>query len=265
MKIARVEHEGNTYYGVVQDDRVKLFIGDPSGAMAEVGLTPPLTECKLLAPVMPPNIIAIGLNYRRHAAESQMEIPKQPLMFLKANTSVIGPHDPIVLPHMAPDQVDYEAELCIVIGRTARNVSEADALDYVFGYTCGNDVSARDCQFGDKQWARGKSFDTFCPLGPWIETDIPDPENLGIRAVLNGQVMQDSSTSDLIFGCRQLVSFLSHHLTLLPGTVIMTGTPEGVGFPRNPPVYLKPGDVIEIEIDGIGKISNPVVADTASR
>jgi 2-keto-4-pentenoate hydratase/2-oxohepta-3-ene-1,7-dioic acid hydratase in catechol pathway len=141
-------------------------------------------------------------------------------------------------------------------------VSEDIALDYVFGYTCGNDVSARDCQLRlDGQWARGKSFDTFCPLGPWIETEIADPDNLAIRSRLNGQVMQESTTSDLIFNCRHLISFLSHNMTLLPGTVIMTGTPEGVGFVRKPPVYLKAGDVIEVEIEGIGTLSNTVRAE----
>lgn len=261
MKIARVQWQDKTYYGLVQGESLKLFSGDPAQSLVEIGETVALAEVKLLAPVQPPNVIAIGLNYRRHATETNMEPPPHPLMFIKANTSVIGPDEPIVLPAMAPAQVDYETELCIIIGKQARNVSEADALSYVFGYTVGNDVSARDCQFGDKQWARGKSFDTFCPLGPWIETDIADPDNLGIRARLNGQTMQDSNTSDLIFNCRQLISFLSHNLTLLPGTVIMTGTPEGVGFARKPPVYLQAGDVIEVEVDGIGTLRNPVVVE----
>jgi 2-keto-4-pentenoate hydratase/2-oxohepta-3-ene-1,7-dioic acid hydratase in catechol pathway len=211
--------------------------------------------------VRPWDEIALGLNYRRHAAESQMKVPDHPQMFLKATSSVVGEGDAIVLPKMAPSEVDYEAELCLVIGKTARNVSEEEALDYVFGYTCGNDVSARDCQLRlDSQWARGKSFDTFCPLGPWIETDL-DPDDAAIGSRLNGQVMQQSSTADMIFNCRHLVSFLSRVMTLRPGTVIMTGTPEGVGFARKPPVFLRPGDTIEVEVAGIGVLSNTVAAE----
>ena len=260
MKIARFEYQNEIRQGVVEGEEIELLaVADQS----RTGQVVKLSEGKLLAPVCPPNVIALGLNYRKHAVESQMKLPERPLMFLKATTSVIGPNDPIVLPHMAPTEVDYEAELCLVIGKTARNVSEAEALEYVMGYTCGNDVSARDCQIrlDGGQWARGKSFDTFCPLGPWIETDL-DPDNVAIGSRLNGQTMQASNTSDLIFNCRQLVSYLSHSLTLLPGTVIMTGTPEGVGFVRQPPVYMQAGDVIEIEIEGIGVLRNPVVADS---
>jgi 2-keto-4-pentenoate hydratase/2-oxohepta-3-ene-1,7-dioic acid hydratase in catechol pathway len=158
--------------------------------------------------------------------------------------------------------VDYEAELAVVIGKTARHVSEQDALDYVFGYTCANDVSQRLCQKTlDRQWARGKSFDTFCPLGPWIETGISDPQTLGIRSRLNGETMQDSNTGRLIFDVRKLVSYISDAMTLLPGTLILTGTPDGVGDAREPAVYLRDGDTIEVEIDGIGTLSNPVVAE----
>ncbi|MCE5236916.1 fumarylacetoacetate hydrolase family protein [bacterium] len=259
MKIARFEYQNETRQGIVEGQEIELLaLADQS----RTGQVVKLSEGRLLAPVCPPNVIALGLNYRKHAVESQMKLPERPLMFLKATTSVIGPNDPIVLPHMAPTEVDYEAELCLVIGKTARNVSEAEALEYVMGYTCGNDVSARDCQIrlDGGQWARGKSFDSFCPLGPWIETEL-DPDNVAIGSRLNGQVMQASNTSDLIFNCRQLVSYLSHSLTLLPGTVIMTGTPEGVGFVRQPPVYMQAGDVIEIEIEGIGVLRNPVVAD----
>jgi 2-keto-4-pentenoate hydratase/2-oxohepta-3-ene-1,7-dioic acid hydratase in catechol pathway len=260
MKIARFEHHHQIRQGVVEGETLDLL--SPSGT-TRTGEIVDLTDIKLLPPVCPPNIIALGLNYRKHAVESKMKLPERPLMFLKATTTVIGPNNPIVLPHMAPTEVDYEAEMCLIIGKEARNVSPEDALEHVMGYTCGNDVSARDCQIRlDTQWARGKSFDTFCPLGPWIETEL-DPDNLAIRSRLNGQVMQDSHTSDLIFSCRELVSYLSHNLTLLPGTVIMTGTPGGVGFVRQPPVYLRPGDVIEIEVEGIGTLSNPVVADEA--
>ncbi len=218
---------------------------------------------RLLAPIEPPNVIAIGLNYQRHAAESGTKVPDFPLVFFKLTTSVVGPGEPIVLPADAPDEVDYEAELAVVIGRRARKVSEADALRYVLGYTCANDVSARDCQIRrDKQWARAKGFDTFCPLGPCVVIDpAMNPDALPIRARLNGQVMQDSNTADMIFSVPRLISYLSYQFTLLPGTVICTGTPEGVGCARKPPVYLKPGDTITIEIDGIGELSNPVVAD----
>lgn len=259
MKIARFEYGNQIRRGIVQGQEIEL-VGDLS--LNPTGESVALAEVRLLAPVDPPNVLALGLNYRRHAAETGMKVPERPLLFIKANTSVIGPGAPIILPGIAPDEVDYEAEMCIVIGKKAKNVSLDDALDYVFGYTCGNDVSARDCQLRlDGQWARGKSFDTFCPLGPWIETELPNPDKLTIRSLLNGQVMQDSSTSDLIFNCREIISFLSHNLTLLPGTVIMTGTPSGVGMARTPPVYMRAGDVIEIEIEGIGTLSNPVKSE----
>lgn len=260
MKIVRFEYQGQISRGILEDNDIALV--SCCCELTPTGETVALADVKLLAPVCPPNVLALGLNYRRHATETQMKVPERPLLFLKANTSVTGPEADIILPALAPDEVDYEAELCIVIGKCAKNVSEEDALDYVLGYTCGNDVSARDCQLRlDGQWARGKSFDTFCPLGPWIETEIADPDNLGIRSRLNGVVMQDSNTSDLIFNCRHLISFLSHNLTLLPGTVIMTGTPEGVGMARKPPVWMKAGDVIEVEIDGLGTLKNTVRAE----
>jgi len=172
---------------------------------------------------------------------------------------VIGPEEKIILPQMAPDEVDYEAELTIVIGKEAKNIEIEEAEDYIFGYTCSNDVSARDCQLRlDQQWSRGKSFDTFCPLGPWIETELAEPDHCRIVSRLNGEIMQDSNTSDLIFNTKELLSYCSKNFTLYPGTVIMTGTPEGVGFTRKPPVFLKHGDIIEIEIEGIGKLINEV-------
>lgn len=222
---------------------------------------------KRLAPVEPPNIIAIGRNYPAHAKEMKADsIESEPLIFLKATTCVIGPDEPIVLPRSAPDEVDFEAELAVVIGRTAKDVSVADALDHVLGYTCANDVSARDCQKRrDKQWARGKSFDTFCPIGPCI---VPRSEvdctRLTIRSTLNGQVMQESNTGEMLFSVARLVSYLSHQFTLLPGTVILTGTPEGVGAARTPPVFLRPGDEISVEIEGIGRLSNRVISHDAS-
>ena len=224
------------------------------------GKTVALKNAKLLAPVEPPQVVAIGLNYRRHAQESGMAVPTAPVVFIKTCNAVAGPGDDIVLPAMAPNEVDYEAELVIVIGKKAKNVREADALDYILGYTCGNDVSARDCQLRlDKQWARGKSFDTFAPLGPWIVTGL-DGDNLDIRLTLNGAEMQHSNTSDMVFGCRQLVSYLSQCMTLLPGSVIMTGTPSGVGMGRKPPVWLKAGDTVKVEIEGIGALTNNVVS-----
>jgi len=261
MKIVSFKCGSDVFHGSLDDDSIRVLSDSPFKCVEFTGDSVSLGEVQLQSPVQPPNVLAIGLNYRRHAKESGMAMPDHPLLFIKANSSVIGPDAPIVLPRVAPDEVDYEAELCIVIGKTARNVSEDKALDYVFGYTCGNDVSARDCQLKlDGQWARGKSFDTFCPLGPWIETEVEDPDNLAICLRINDQIMQKSSTSDLIFNCSQLISFLSSCMTLLPGTVIMTGTPEGVGFARDPQVFLKSGDRVEVEIEGIGALSNSVVA-----
>ncbi|HBQ64410.1 MAG TPA: hypothetical protein DD727_05730, partial [Clostridiales bacterium] len=220
-----------------------------------------LTQVNLLSPVTPPNIIAIGLNYRQHARESGMKLPERPVIFIKATTSVIGPEEAIRLPSTAPDEVDYECELAAVIGRTAKNVPVERALEYVLGYTCGNDVSARDCQMKlDVQWARAKSFDTFCPLGPWIETQL-DPDNANIRTRINTTIFQESNTGDMIFPMAELVSWCSRNMTLLPGTVILSGTPQGVGFARKPPVFLKAGDVVEVEVEGIGVLRNRVESE----
>jgi 2-keto-4-pentenoate hydratase/2-oxohepta-3-ene-1,7-dioic acid hydratase in catechol pathway len=223
------------------------------------GLLYSLDGVKLMAPVPNPSkVIAIGLNYRDHAREQGAPIPERPIIFAKFPTSVIGPGDAITWDPALTQQVDYEAELAVVIGQMARNVSEEDALSVVAGYTCGNDVSARDLQFGDHQWVRGKSLDTFCPLGPVLVTpdEIPDPQALAIRAVLNGNVMQDSRTSEMIFGVRELIAFASRAFTLLPGDVILTGTPHGVGVFRKPPLFLKDGDRIAIEIEKIGRLEN---------
>lgn len=261
MRIVRFENDSTVAYGILDSKEIEVLAGRPFDKIRRTNKVFPLDSVKLLAPVSPPNILAIGLNYRRHAAESNLPQPQHPLLFLKATTSVIGPDEPIRLPKAAPDEVDYEAELCIVIGSTAHHVSEAEALNCVFGYTCGNDVSARNVQLKqDTQWARGKSFDTFCPLGPWIETDLdPDKTPIGLR--LNGRTMQESNTDDLIFPCARIVSFLSRCLTLLPGTVIMTGTPAGVGFARKPPVFLNAGDVVEVHVGGIGVLRNPVATE----
>lgn len=219
---------------------------------------------KLLAPVVPTNLPCIGLNYKKHAAESNSPLPAHPVLFIKNTASVQNPGDAIELPRkLTSHKVDYECELAVVIGRRCKNVSRADALSYVLGYTCANDVSARDWQRdgGGGQWCTGKGFDTFAPLGPVLVTadEIPNPNALRIRTILNGEVMQDWNTDDMIFDVATIIEFLSSSRTLLPGTVILTGTPHGVGFARNPPVWLKAGDTVSIEIGKIGTLTNPVV------
>jgi 2-keto-4-pentenoate hydratase/2-oxohepta-3-ene-1,7-dioic acid hydratase in catechol pathway len=219
---------------------------------------------KILAPVVPVNILAIGLNYRKHAEEGGKGVPERPMLFLKATSSLLSPGEPIELPRkLASSEVDYECELAVVIGKRCKNATRANALGFVLGYTCANDVSARDWQnrLGGGQFCQGKSFDTFCPLGPVLVTrdEIPDPNNLNIKTVLNGQAMQDWNTNDMVFGVAALIEFLSGSKTLLPGTVILTGTPHGVGFARKPPVFLKAGDSVTIEIEKIGALTNPVV------
>lgn len=224
----------------------------------------PSSDAYWFAPVpRPGKIICIGLNYRDHAAESKMPIPEKPVVFSKFPTAVIAPGEPVVLPSTS-QQVDYEAELAVVIGRRAKHVSADRAYDYVLGYTAFNDVSARDFQFSDGQWQRGKSCDTFAPMGQTIVTTdtIPDPHKLSIKLLLNGQTMQDSNTDQLIFGVPALIEFLSQSITLEPGDVIATGTPPGVGFARNPPVFLKPGDKMEVMIEGMGGLGNPVVCES---
>lgn len=218
---------------------------------------------KLLAPVDPRAILCIGLNYKFHAEESGMAIPPHPVLFMKSPGAVQNPGDPILLPSvLKSDSVDYECELAVVIGKAARNVSKADALNYVLGYTCANDVSARDWQKngGGGQWCRGKTFDTFCPLGPVLVTadEIPNPNALGIKTILNGEAVQDWNTNDMIFDVPTLIEFLSADTTLLPGTVIITGTPQGVGMARKPPLWMKAGDSVTVEIEGIGSLTNPV-------
>ena len=229
-------------------------------SLRRAGAVMDLSAVRLLAPVpRPGKVVCIGLNYRDHARESGMAIPERPVVFSKFTTSVIGPERPVVVPAISA-QVDYEAELAVVIGRWARRVPKESALEYVLGYTNFNDVSARDLQFADQQWQRGKSCDTFGPMGPYLVTadEVKDPHRLGIRLRLNGQTMQDSNTDQLIFGVGELVAFLSESITLEPGDVIATGTPPGVGFARKPPVFLKPGDVMEVEVEGLGVLRNPV-------
>jgi len=246
------------------DGSSRQIVGDILGAYEVTG--EPARVEKLLAPVAPVAFFCIGLNYRRHAEEGKAAIPQFPVLFMKSPAAVQNPGDPIVLPRRLESQeVDYECELAVVIGRRCKNVPKESALDYVLGYTCANDVSARDWQgkWGGSQWCRGKTFDTFAPLGPCLvlKDEIPDPSALKIRTVLNGQVMQDWNTGDMIFDVPTLIAFLSGSTTLLPGTVILTGTPHGVGFARKPPVFLQPGDSVTIEIDRIGALTNPVVAE----
>lgn len=265
MRLVRFSIDEKVSYGVIEDNIIEEIEGLPWEGIVTTGNEYPLDKVKLLAPVCPPAVWAIGLNYLAHAEEGGFPIPSEPVVFLKAASSVIGSDENIVLPAMLPTEVDYEAELGIVIGRPCKNVSEEEALDYVLGYTCANDVSARDAQMKyDQQWARAKSFDTFCPIGPWIEMDL-DADNVDISLKLNGNVMQSSNTSDMIFPCAKVVSYISQIGTLLPGTVIVTGTPSGVGVARNPQVFLRPGDEVEVIIEGIGTLKNAVESDTITK
>ncbi|MDI6776088.1 MAG: fumarylacetoacetate hydrolase family protein [Syntrophales bacterium] len=256
-----------------EDDQVLCGLYEPElsgkariirgGLFGDFDVTPESARIKhLLSPLLPCNILALGLNYRKHADETKTSYPAIPVIFMKATTSVIGHMAPILLPMAGPDKVDYEAELAVIIGKKAKNISPSDAMNYILGYTCANDVSARDWQIEKqkKQWVRGKSFDTFCPLGPCLVTrdEIPDPHNLRIRTIINGITLQDSNTSDMVFDIPAIVSDLSRSMTLLPGTVILTGTPEGVGFTREPPIFLREGDMITIAIEKIGQLTNPV-------
>ena len=264
MKILRfLDHAGNVRYGIPNDSDLSTATaldGDLYTGLTETKEL--LSVAKVLAPVEPVNILCIGLNYKRHAEESKMALPERPLLFIKPTSTLSNPGDAIVHPKTTTE-LDYECELAVVIGKTAKNVEQIDALDYVLGYTCANDVSARDWQLRfDKQWARGKSFDTFCPLGPVLVTadEIPNPNALQIQTRVNGETLQNSNTEDMIFHVREIISYLSHGMTLLPGTVILTGTPEGVGMGRTPQRWLVPGDTCEIEIEKIGVLTNHVSA-----
>lgn len=223
----------------------------------------PLDDLKLLPPLTDPDkIICIGLNYNEHAVESEMDLPEEPVFFCKFKSSIIGPEAPIMIPKVS-NQVDYEAELAVIIGKRGKHIPEEEAMEHVAGYTCFNDVSARDLQFRGGQWIKGKALDTFAPLGPYIVTkdEVSDPHNLKIGLELNGRMMQDSSTDKLIFNIPRLIAFLSQLFTLEAGDIIATGTPSGVGFTRQPPVFLKPGDVVKVIIEQVGELVNPVVAE----
>jgi 2-keto-4-pentenoate hydratase/2-oxohepta-3-ene-1,7-dioic acid hydratase in catechol pathway len=265
MKIVRYLSDGHKEYGCLHPDGTTTRLdGDPFADRRDTGEL--VRVDKLLAPILPADILCIGLNYRRHAEEGKQAIPEWPVLFMKNRGALQNPGDPILLPtRLASEAVDYECELAVVIGKPCKNVRRAEALDYVLGYTCANDVSARDWQMkkGGSQWCRGKTFATFAPMGPCLVTtdEIPNPNALRIRTVLNGEVMQDWSTDDMIFDVPTLIEFLSGSTLLLPGTVILTGTPHGVGAARKPPVFLKGGDTVTIEIEGIGALTNPVVAE----
>ena len=252
MRIARFSHDDAIRFGIVDGTDLVVLAGDPLFAGFETtGERVPLGEVALLAPVIPRSkVIGIARNYRDHAAELGNEVPAEPMMFLKPNTSVIGPGDAIVRPAQS-ERTDYEGELAAVIGRVAKNVSVEDALDYVFGYTIGNDVTARDLQKTDGQWARAKGFDTFCPLGPAIETEFTPSADVRIVTRVNGEVRQDGTLGAMVHSVAEFISYASHAFTLLPGDVILAGTPAGVG-------PFVAGDIVEVEITGLGTLRNLV-------
>jgi len=258
MKITRyLDSQGQMHYA----GNGNKLVGDLYGHYTVTNQ--PADVRKLLAPVAPTALLCIGLNYRQHAAETNAKIPELPILFMKAISAVQHPGDPILLPtRLKSAEVDYECELAIVIGKTCKNVAKADALPYVLGYMCANDVSARDWQIqkGGGQWCRGKTFDTFAPLGPCLVTtdEIPNPNTLQLKTIVNGETLQNSNTADMIFDVPTLIEFLSGSTTLLPGTVILTGTPQGVGMARSPKRWLQPGDTVTIEIEKIGSLTNPV-------
>jgi len=253
MKIVRFDQEGRSGYGVLDGEKILPIWENPFAGITEIGETLVLSDVTLLAPCEPSKIVALGLNYRDHAAEFGHPVPEEPLIFLKPSTAVIGPEAAIIYPKMSR-RVDYEAELAVVIGKTAHRVREDDALEYVLGYTCFNDVTARDLQKKDGLFTRAKGFDTFAAMGPWIETAIGDPDNVMVEAYLNGEPRQHASTSNMVFGVRRLIAFISEVMTLLPGDVISTGTPSGIG-------PMRPGDVVEVRVEGIGTLRNRVLAE----
>ena len=250
MKIVRYRYRKHVAYGILDEGDIRMIRGDVFGDLRPGETVARLEEVTLMAPVAPGKIVAVGLNYRDHALEVGLKTPEEPLLFLKPPTAVIGPGEAIHYPSMA-SQVDYEGELGVVIRKETKNVPPERAAAHILGYTCFNDVTARDLQKKDRQWTRAKGFDTFAPLGPWIETDV-DPKHLKLETFLNGELMQSSTTENLIFDCYELVSFISRIMTLMPGDVIATGTPSGIG-----PIAV--GDRVEVVIEGIGTLENTVV------
>lgn len=253
MRIARYEYEGRVRYGLAdpQSGKIREIEGDPFGRVEATGVARGIDEVRLLAPVVPGKIVAVGLNYKDHAREMGKEIPEEPLLFLKAPSALNNPGGEIVYPQQS-QRVDYEAELAVVIGRMAKDVREKEAAGFILGYTCINDVTARDLQVKDVQYTRAKGFDTFAPLGPWIVTDF-DPSSASVRCLVNGEVRQDGNTKEMGASVYRLVEFISSVMTLFPGDVIATGTPPGVG-----PLHV--GDVVTVEVGGLGVLTNRVVA-----
>ena len=251
MRIARFLVADQIAFGVVDGDRVTAIAGHPFGPFELASTSFPLDEVRLLAPVVPSKVVGVGRNYAAHVREMGAEPPDAPVLFLKPSTAVVGPGEPVRLPSLSAE-VHHEAELAVVVGRLVREVPVERALEAVLGYTCGNDVTARDLQRSDGQWARAKGFDTFCPLGPWVETDL-DPTDLAVGCRVGGEVRQAGRTSAMLRGVAELVSYVSAVMTLLPGDVLLTGTPEGVG-----PV--RAGDTVEVTVEGVGTLTNPVVA-----
>ncbi|MBA4370922.1 MAG: hypothetical protein C0418_05015 [Coriobacteriaceae bacterium] len=250
MKVVRVRVEDDVRYGLADDSTITLISDEPFAAWEPDG-TLPLATAHLLPPVTPTKVVCVGKNYRAHAAELDSEVPEEPVLFMKPATSVIGPAGEIVLPEQSK-RVDYEAELAVVLGRRTHKVTPEEAKHHILGYMCANDVTARDLQTKDGQWTRAKSFDTFCPLGPWIETDVEDPGDLLVECYLNGKVKQSARTSEMTWHPWELVSFVSGIMTLLPGDVVLTGTPAGIG-------PMKRGDTVEVRIEGVGSLTNRVV------
>lgn len=250
MKIIRYAQGGGVKYGVLDNEQIQIVTGDIFGDFKVNGEKVALLDVQILPPVVPTKVVCLGLNYLKHAQEIGFDIPSEPLLFLKPPSSVVG-YGSVIRKPPGLSRLDYEAEMAVVIGKTCAGVSTADALTYVLGYTCLNDVSARDYQDKDGQWTRAKGFDTFCPIGPVISTDVVDPDNLAIKARLNGRLVQDSTTADLIFKTAETISYISHIMTLEAGDVIATGTPAGIG-------PMQPGDVIEVEIADIGVLKNTV-------
>ena len=251
MRIARFSDGGEPRYGIVDGPELIVCAGHPLVNRYETtGERIPLKEVKLLAPTIPSKVVCVGLNYGEHAAEMGMSSPAEPTIFLKPSSAIVGPGDPIVLPAQS-QRVELEAELTVVIGQYTKNVSEADALRHVWGYTIANDVTARDLQATDGQWMRSKGFDSFCPLGPWIETDF-EPDGQQISSRINGETAQDASIDQMLTGVAAIVSYVSHNMSLLPGDIILTGTPSGIS-------KISSGDIVECEIEGIGTLLNPVL------
>ena len=249
MRIIRVRHQNRSFYAVITSPETVRCLNLDENLPEDI----PLAEVELLPLVRPSKVVCVGLNYHDHARELGLKTPDEPILFLKPPSSVIGPGDAIVLPSCS-QRVDYEAELALIMGKAAHFVSETEAMRHVFGFSCANDVTARDLQKKDGQWTRAKSFDTFCPVGPWIETQVDDLRGLGLRALVNGEVRQQGNTSEMIFSPAMLVSFISRVMTLLPGDVILTGTPAGIG-------PIQDGDEVTIEIDQVGFLTNAVVSE----